>query len=301
MRGISRIARLISVLAGTAALTIATVITPATASAAPVPRFDHIVLVMFENVGFDQIIRSGRAPYFNHLADGGALFTDAHALTHPSQPNYIALFSGSTQGVTDDGCPHTFTRADNLNTRLAAAGRSFTGYAESMPAAGYTGCTGSNNLYARKHNGWANFDNVPPGANQPFAAFPRDYSRLPTVSFVSPNMCNDIHDCPVATGDTWLRNNLGGFADWAKANNSLLVVTFDEDEGTRANRIPTIFYGAGVNPGKYAEHIDHYSVLRTLEDAYGLPTIGESAHAAPITNIWSPTLGGLPLPSTGSH
>lgn len=298
MRGISGMARLVSVLAGTVILGVATGLVPGTASAA-VPRFDHIVLVMFENVGFDSIIGSSRAPYFNHLADSGALFTDAHAQTHPSQPNYIALFSGSTQGVTDDSCPHNLG-GPNLSTALAATGHSFTGYAESMPTPGYTACTGSNGRYARKHNSWVDFADVPPAANQTFAAFPRDYSRLPTVSFVSPDMCNDIHDCPVSTGDTWLRNNLGGYADWAKTNNSLLVVTFDEDEGTRANHIPTFFYGAGINPGRYSQRIDHYSVLRTLEDAYALPPLGESAHAASITNIWAPTLGGLPL-STGSH
>ncbi len=298
MRGIRGIARLISVLAGTVTLGSAAALVPVAASAA-VPRFDHIVLVMFENVGFDSIIGSSRAPYFNHLADNGALFTDAHALTHPSQPNYIALFSGGTRGVTDDSCPHNLT-GPNLSTELAAAGRSFTGFAESMPAPGYTACTGSNGRYARKHNSWANFADVPAAANQTFAAFPRDYSRLPTISFVSPDMCNDIHDCPVPTGDTWLRNNLGGYADWAKANNSLLVVTFDEDEGTRANHIPTIFYGAGVIPGRYNQHIDHYSVLRTLEDAYALPPLGESTRAAAVTNIWGPAAGGLPLP-TGSH
>ncbi|MCC3318373.1 alkaline phosphatase family protein [Nocardia africana] len=170
-----------------------------------------------------------------------------------------------------------------------------------QPTPGYTACTGSNGLYARKHNGWVNFDNVAASANQPLAAFPADYSRLPTISFVNPNMCNDMHDCPVAAGDAWLRDNLGRYADWAKANRSLLVVTFDEDEGTAANHIPTIFFGAGVAPGKYGERIDHYSVLRTLEDAYGLAPVAESAHAAPITDVWLPAPGGVPLPSTGSH
>ncbi|MCC3316717.1 MULTISPECIES: alkaline phosphatase family protein [Nocardia] len=290
-----------SVLVGAAALTIAAVVVPGPASAVAVPGFDHIVVVMFENIGYDTIIGTASAPYFNQLADTGALFTDSHALTHPSQPNYIALFSGATQGVVDDSCPYDVTGVDNLGTRLAAAGHSFAGYAESMPTPGYTACTGSNGLYARKHNGWVNFDNVAASANQPLAAFPADYSRLPTISFVNPNMCNDMHDCPVSAGDAWLRDNLGRYADWAKANRSLLVVTFDEDEGTAANHIPTIFFGAGVAPGKYGERIDHYSVLRTLEDAYGLAPVAESAHAAPITDVWLPAPGGVPLPSTGSH
>lgn len=286
MLGISGVRRVLSVLAGATALAAATAAVPTTAAAAAVPKFDHIVLVMFENQGYDNIIGSSDAPTFNRLAKGGALFTDSHAITHPSEPNYIALFSGDTQGVTDDSCPNDFTGVDNLGNQLITSGRKFVGYSESMPNAGYTGCSGADGLYRRKHNGWVNFDNVPAEANQPYSAFPSDFSQLPTVSFVSPNMCNDIHDCPVATGDTWLQQNLAGYADWAKANNSLLVVTFDEDEGTDVNRIPTIFYGANVRTGQYGEQIDHYSVLRTIEDAYGLPALANASSAAAVTDVW---------------
>ncbi|MFI5777609.1 alkaline phosphatase family protein [Nocardia sp. NPDC051570] len=266
---------------------------PATgpAGAAAVPRFDHIVEVMFENQGYDAVIGSEEAPYFNQLATGGALFTDAHALTHPSQPNYIALFSGDTQGITDDSCPNDFHGVDNLGHQLASAGMTFVGYSESMPSAGFTGCSGSGGLYRRKHNGWVDFDTVPAEQNQPYSAFPSDFTRLPAISFVSPNMCNDIHDCSVSTGDTWLRNHLSAYAEWAKTHNSLLVVTFDEDEGTAVNRIPTIFYGADVRPGQYAERIDHYSVLRTFEDIYGLPPLAHAADATPITDIWNSPAG----------
>ncbi|WP_225725426.1 MULTISPECIES: alkaline phosphatase family protein [unclassified Nocardia] len=276
-----------SAVAGAAALTAAAVALPAPAAAATIPKFDHIVLVMFENTGYDNIIGSPDAPYFNQLADNGALFTDAHALTHPSQPNYIALFSGDTQGVTDDGCPYDFTGVDNLGNQLNGHGYRFVGYSEDMPSAGYTGCSASDGQYRRKHNGWVDFDNVPKESNQPYSAFPTDFTQLPTVSFVTPNMCNDIHDCPVSTGDSWLKDKLSGYADWAKANNSLLIITFDEDEGTDVNRIPTIFYGATVNTGQYGEHIDHYSVLRTIEDAYGLTPVGNAAGATPITDVWN--------------
>ncbi|WP_275106996.1 alkaline phosphatase family protein [Nocardia arthritidis] len=276
-----------SAVAGAAALTAAAVATPAPAAAATIPKFDHIVLVMFENTGYDNIIGSPDAPYFNQLADNGALFTDAHALTHPSEPNYIALFSGDTQGVTDDGCPYDFTGVDNLGNQLNGHGYRFVGYSEDMPSAGYTGCSASDGLYRRKHNGWVDFDNVPKESNQPYSAFPADFTQLPTVSFVTPNMCNDIHDCPVSTGDSWLKDKLSGYADWAKANNSLLIITFDEDEGTDVNRIPIIFYGATVNTGQYGERIDHYSVLRTIEDAYGLTPVGNAAGATPITDVWN--------------
>jgi acid phosphatase len=285
---IRTLAEALSTVAGTVALAVCAAMVPVAATAQPaaVPRFDHIVLVMFENKGYDAIIGNAAAPYFNHLAAAGALFTDSHGLTHPSQPNYIALFSGDPQAVTDDSCPHDFTGVDNLATQLGRAGLTFTGYSEDIPNPGYTGCTGNDGRYARKHNGWVNFADVPATANQPYSAFPSDYTKLPTISFVTPNMCNDIHDCPVPVGDTWLQHNLSAYADWAATNNSLLIVTFDEDEGTGGNRIPTILYGAHVRPGQYSEHIDHYSVLRTLENSYALPPLANAADAVPIVGTW---------------
>jgi hypothetical protein len=254
------------------------------ASAGSVPRPDHVVVVVEENHSYSDVIGNSAAPYINTLAGQGASFTQSFAITHPSEPNYLALFSGSTQGLSDDSCPHTFSGA-NLGQELRGGGFGFTGYSETMPSAGYTGCTSGS--YARKHNPWVNFSNVPTSANQPFTAFPTDYSTLPTLSFVIPNLRNDMHDGTVAQGDTWLHNNIDGYAQWAKAHNSVLVVTWDEDDNSAGNQVPTIITGAGVTPGSYAETINHYSVLRTLEDAYGLPAAGASATATPITDIWS--------------
>jgi len=125
---------------------------PATARAATsVPRFDHIVLVMFENKASSQITASS-APYFQSLATQGASFSQSYAITHPSQPNYIALFSGSTQGVTSDSCPKTFS-AGNLGAQLIAAGLTFKGYSESMPSDGYTGCSSGNYCHIRCSRG----------------------------------------------------------------------------------------------------------------------------------------------------
>src|SRR6185369_4979677 len=126
--------------------------------AAAVPRPDHIVLVMFENKKYSQINGSSSAPYFNSLAGQGAKFTKSHGVTHPSQPNYIALFSGSTQGVTSDSCPKSFN-TPNLGNQLLAAGYKITAYSEDLPSVGYTGC--SSGKYARKHAPWANFTNLP--------------------------------------------------------------------------------------------------------------------------------------------
>jgi acid phosphatase len=255
---------------------------PARAATA-VPRFDHIVLVMFENKAAAQIT-STSAPYFTALAAQGATFSQSYAITHPSQPNYIALFSGSTQGVTNDDCPKTFA-GDNLGAQLIRAGLTFTGYSEAMPSAGYTGCVSGR--YQRKHNSWVDFSTVPASSNRPYTAFPTDFTSLPTVSFVTPDMCNDMHDCSVGTGDAWLRSHLDGYAQWAKAHNSLLVVTFDEDNLLALNRIHTTFVGAGVKPGSYSSKITHYTVLRTIESAYGLPALGGAASVSPITAVWS--------------
>jgi hypothetical protein len=265
-------------------------------AAGGVPRPDHIVVVVMENHSNTEVIGSSSAPYINSLAATGANFSQSYAITHPSEPNYLALFSGSTQGVTDDSCPHTFSGA-NLGSELIANGLTFAGYSESMPYDGYTGC--SSGSYARKHNPWVNFTNVPASANLTMDAFPSDYSQLPTVSVVVPNQDNDMHDGTVAQGDSWLQQHLDGYVQWAKTHNSLMVLTFDEDDNSAGNRIPTVFVGASVTPGLYSETIDHYDVLRTLEDAYELPYAGASASATPISDVWSTTLPPPPPPPTG--
>jgi acid phosphatase len=249
---------------------------------AAIPRYDHVVIVVMENHGEAQIVGNVAAPYITSLSAQGANFTNSHGVAHPSQPNYLALFSGSTQGVGGDSCPHTFTGVDNLAAQLASAGLSFAGYSESMPGAGFTGCHAGD--YARKHNPWVNFTNVPASANQPYSAFPGDYGALPTVAFVVPNLANDMHDGSVSAGDTWLKTNIDAYAQWAKAHNSLLVLTFDEDDYSTANNlVPTILVGAGIVPGNYGEAINHYSVLATIEGMYGLTAL---TSAAPVAGVF---------------
>jgi hypothetical protein len=237
-----------------------------------------------ENHSYSDVIGSRQAPYINRLASQGALFTNSHAVSHPSEPNYLALFSGSTQGVTDDSCPLQFTAA-NLGSELIAAGKTFAGYSEGLPRAGSTACESGG--YARKHVPWINFSNVPPSASKPFSKFPaRRYAQLPRVSFVIPNLCHDMHDCSVATGDAWLKARIGGYATWAATHRSLLIVTWDENDGNSGNQIATIFAGPMVRPGRYGEHITHYSVLRTIESLYRLPLLGSAATARQIRGIW---------------
>jgi arylsulfatase A-like enzyme len=227
----------------------------------PMPP-DHVVIVVEENQGYSKIIGSPDAPFINMLADQGALFTNYYGVARPSQPNYFAMLSGSTQNVTDNH--NHFFKAPTLAGQLTAAGYSFGGYAE----------TGS----PRKHNPWESFADAKAfGYN--FKQFPSDFSKLPTVSFVSPNLRHDMHDGSIRQGDQWLKDNLGAYADWAKTHNSLLIVTFDEDGHDEDNRVPTIIVGDGVAPLKTGQAVNHYSLLHTLESLYGLPGLGKAADA----------------------
>ena len=280
-----RIGRVVAVLAlGMAGTTVPWGAAQAAVTPLALPTPAHIVVVIEENHSYSEVIGNSNAPYITSLANNGAKMTQSYAVTHPSQPNYLALFSGSTQGITDDSCPHTFS-AENLGHQLINSGKTFKGYSEGMPSDGYTGC--SSGRYARKHNPWVDFSNVPSSSNLRFTRFPTDYTTLPKVAFVAPNLCHDMHDCSVSTGDTWLKNNLGAYATWAKANNSLLLVTFDEDDHSAGNRIPTLFYGAHVKTGSYSEHITHYTVLRTLESLTGLGCVANSCSVSAISDIWN--------------
>ena len=257
----------------------------AQAAGPQLPQPAHVVLVIEENRAFEEIMSAKDAPYIDALVRQGALLTQSYAVAHPSEPNYVALFSGDTQGVTDDSCPHSYT-APELATALAERHAGFAIYSEDLPAAGFTGCGSDNKLYRRKHNPVPDFTAVPAAANQPFSAFPADFSKLPAVSFVVPNMMNDMHDGSVAQADAWLKQNLDAYIQWAKTHDSLLILTWDEDDSAHGNRIMTLILGAGVKPGQYDRHITHYDLLRTLADMYGAKPMGHATEAKPIIEIW---------------
>ena len=266
---------------------------------------DHVVIVIEENHGYDQIIGSDSASFINKLARQGALFTNSHGVTHPSQPNYLAIFSGTTQGVTGDQCLEDSTSftTPNLAASLIKKGYTFKGYGQTMPSAGFLKCyykisdiTGMM-LYGRKHCPWVNWlgdkkNQISPSLSQPMTEFPKDFNKLPTVTFAVPDMDHDMHNlagpgdsAAIVRGDNWLRNNLSRYIKWAKTHNSLLIITYDEDQLTAENHIPTIFVGANVKPGKYSEKIDHYSILKTLETMYGLD-FTNNKEAIVIRGIW---------------
>jgi hypothetical protein len=256
------------------------------------PKPDHIVVLILENHAYSQIIGSSSAPYINTLSTDAysASFTNSYGVGHPSQPNYLELYSGSNQGVTDDSHPvkAPFT-TQNLGKQLIKAAKSYKTYSESLPSIGYNGDSYGN--YARKHNPSANWmgtgtNQIPAATNQPYTAFPTDYTKLPTVSFVMPNQNDDMHDGSISTGDSWVKNHLDKYVQWAKTHNSLFILTFDEDDSKHSNRIVTILTGSMVKKGQYSNTVAHYNVLRTIEDMYSLSYAGNASTATPITNCW---------------
>ncbi len=270
--------------------------TPDSTPARP-PQPAHIVIVMEENRSFDNILGPGKRsslPYLNTLADGGANMTQSFAEGHNSELNYMVLFAGdpyTQNGTGHDQCPVDAGNTPNMAASLLAAGDGFAGYSEGLPSMGSTVCFSGR--YARKHCPWVDFQvggNVPVTCNLPFSAFPKNFNDLPAVSWVIPDLDHDMHDGSPKEADTWLKKSLADYADWCQdpSNKSLLIISWDEDDKrTKANQIPTIIYGAMVRPGKYPETINHYRILSTILDMYGISPFGHAVGLPPITDIFS--------------
>jgi hypothetical protein len=265
----------------------------------PLPHFDHVVIVVEENKDYGDVLGQGPvppalwpvitprtqndAPYINWLAQHGASLTNAHGIAHPSQPNYLAMFSGSMQNVSGDTPPVQLFTSPSLGGQLLAAGLSFKSYSEDLPAAGST--INKSGEYARKHNPASDFADVPPADNVPFSDFPKDFTTLPTVSLVIPNQVHDMHSASIHSADKWLRSHIGAYARWARSHNSLLVVTWDEGRG--GNHIPMIFYGARVKRKQFSQQVNHYSLLRTVEQMYHVASLGGAADSSPMRYLFS--------------
>jgi len=266
-----------------------------TPARAVIPVYDRVVIVVEENKSYSQIIGQAAAPYINNvLVAEGANFTKSYGTEHPSEGNYLWLFAASNFGISfSNPCPVGPFSAPNMGSGLIAAGRTFGGYSEDLPSIGSTAC--SSGQYMRKHNPWVNFSNVPNGttlatsSNLRFVDFPSDFCNLRTVSIIVPNQDNDMHDGTIQTGDAWLQTHIDPYYQWAKLHNSLLIVHFDEDSGGASgmttppnNQVPTIFAGAHIIHGNYAEGagINHVNILRTIEDMYGLPHAGAQTSQA---------------------
>lgn len=248
------------------------------------PHGSQVTIVIMENKDYSRVAGSPQAPYFNKtLVPQGVLLKNSHAIGHPSEPNYLALFSGSTQGIHGDPCPVSFKAAD-IASELIAAGKSFAGYSESMPRDGYKGCY--HGLYDRNHNPWVEFKNVPASDNLIYHGFP---SVVATFIWVTPNLCHDTHNCAVRVGDKWLSKNLPPIIAWDADHDGLLILTWDEAAPDKSgqNHIPTALVGpmvrAGVND---TQNVDHYAVLRTIEKILGVACIAKECKAPLLTGIW---------------
>ena len=257
------------------------------------PPFDHVLVVVLENKAQSDVLGSPDAPGFNSLASRYAVLSRYRGITHPSLPNYLALVSGSTQGIHSD-CSICVVAARNLADTLQRAHRTWKAYAEGLPQPGYTGA--SFGRYAKRHVPFLYFQDVVASPSRrrrvvPLRQLARDLAadRLPSFSLVIPDLCHDMHDCSVATGDRWLKGFLKPLLRSKRLANSVVFVVFDETRGSLPGTglIPALALGPAVVPGsRYRARTSHYGLLRTIEDAWGLQRLGRSAKAAPITGIW---------------
>ena len=261
--------------------------TPSGAPAA-VPQFSHVFTIVLENRSSANVLDSAQAPYLNQLAAKYGVADAYQGVAHPSQPNYLALFSGSTQGVTDDA-RHDLD-APTIADQLEAAGRSWRVYAENVPTGCFTGMTADggpdgSGTYARKHEPAISFTSISGSptrcANiQPMAAFD---PAAADYSLIVPNLCNDAHDCPLSTADAWLKNLVPRILDSpAWKDGGVLFITFDEADGQdrAANRVATLVISPAVTPGtRSSVPHSHYSLLRTVQDGFGLDCLALSCRA----------------------
>lgn len=266
----------------------------------------HVMVIVFENHGYSQIVGTATAPYLNSLVARYGLATASYADTHPSLPNYLDLVSGSTQGITTD-CTTTCTANDpQLADQLQAAGIGWRAYIESMPMPCYTGPTGQ--LYDRHHNPFVYaphlVDNAAECANVvPLTRLTAQLAAgtAPTFLWITPNVQHDMHTGTVAEGDTWLAHELPSVmaSSWYRSGGTV-ILTFDEGVtnsgccgGAAGGHIATVVVSAATPRGDQLNTpVDHAGVLRTIEELYGLPFLGAAADRSSGTLL--PLLGRSP-------
>ncbi len=273
--------------------------TPApVAAAGSVPAFDHIFTIMMENHSYNEIIGSSQAPYINSLANQYGLATNYFGVSHPSLPNYLAATGGSTFGVTTD-CTTCFQAQPNIAVdRVEASGRTWKGYMESMPSPCFVGDSGT---YAQKHDPFIYYNDIRLNSTEcnkvvPYTSFASDLASTattPNYAWVTPNLCDDMHDCLISTGDTWLSQNVPTILNSPAftTQNSLVLITWDEDDGTQNNQVPMLVIAKSVPAGFRSSTLyNHYSMLSTIESAWGLsPLTTNDGTATPLSDFFSST------------
>jgi len=245
----------------------------AAASISRVPRLAHAVVIVFENHERSDVLGSGAAPTFDHLASTYAQATAYSGVAHPSLPNYLALVSGSTHGVTSDctNCPQS---GPTIGSQLSAKHRRWAVYAEGYPAS---------RRFAKKHVPFLYF---PRGASHVLSLQQFNPRKLPALSLVIPDLCHDMHDCSISTGDRWLR---GFISPLLPVKDTAIFVVFDEgttNAGGGGN-VPLIIAGTAVRRhAVFTSATSHYGLLHTLESSLGLSPLGLARSTPPLTGIW---------------
>ena len=250
-------------------------------------RLEHIIVVILENHDYST---ARSQPYTQSLLSRGTEFTNSYAITHPSLPNYLAFFSGSTQGVTNDACPPTGApyAKDNLGHACEAAGLTWRAYSENLNAPGSTACSLDGGAYTRKHDPWTYFSNVNHQNERPYSDLAKDIAsgNLPNLAFVIPNNCDNSHDCSSAHADSWLAANVPAMLK-ALGPAGMFVLTWDEDDHSSSNHILTAFVGAPVKAGFQAtQKVTHYTILRSICESLGLAPFASASSESAINNVW---------------
>ena len=250
------------------------------------PNFSHVFVIVMENQEYGGIIGNGAAPYINGLASSHGLATQYYAISHPSLPNYLSLSAGSTFGITSD-CTTCFVNATNLADQIEGSGRTWKAYMESMPSACYVGDAYP---YMQKHNPWIYYNDIRTNAARcsahlvPFTQFGTDLAsgNVPNYVWINPNMCNDMHDCAVSAGDAWLSQHVPAIlSSSAYRNGGVLFILWDEGVSNAGcctdaagGKVATLVISPLGKAGfRSAVSETHYSLLRTIEDAWRLPRL----------------------------
>ena len=272
-------------------------IAPVSGGGGPVPLMGHVIVVVEENTDYSSVIGSSSMPYLNGLAQQYALATKYYAVTHPSIGNYFMMTVGKI--VTNDDSYSGVVSDDNIIRRLIAAGKTWKSYAEDLPSVGYTGGDAGN--YARKHNVIALLSDVVNDSTQrqklvPFTQFATDLAggHLPAYSFVAPNLCNDAHDCSLATADQWLQTNIDPLVKNATfQQDGLLVIVFDESSGDSVNgggRVACVIVSPKAKHGYEGVGVyEHQSLLRLTAEALGVTPPNAAATAPDMGEFFSTT------------
>jgi acid phosphatase len=270
------------------------VVTYGAAPTTTLPNFSHVFVILFENHEYSQVIGSASAPYFNTLAKNYGLGTNYDGIMHPSLPNYMALTGGKTVFTSD--CQGCTSSGSNIADQVEQSGRTWRAYMETMPAPCTTTDSGD---YAQKHNPFIHYTDIVKNAarcdSNVIAKTPllRHLSEgdIADYTWITPNLCNDMHDCSVATGDAWLQKYVSAIlASPAWDANSVIFITFDEGTSSTGGggRVPLIVVSPRTRAGTVVSATyNHYNLLATIEQAWGLPRLGNASGAAVMKEFFN--------------